>query len=76
MRSEFVFVKVYPNSKKEGVFPSAKRLEIFVKEDTKSGLANERARYLLSKYLGISREKLVLVKGHKSPIKVFRHFVV
>ncbi len=72
MSNDFIFVKVFPDSKKESVSENKKRIEIKVKEPKKDNLANERAVVLLSKYLGISREKLVLVKGHKSQIKVFK----
>ena len=72
MSNDFIFVKVFPDSKKESVSENKKRIEIKVKEPKKDNLANERAGVLLSKYLGISREKLVLVKGHRSQVKVFK----
>lgn len=72
MSNDFIFVKVFPDSKKESISENKKRIEIKVKEPKKDNLANQRASVLLSKYLGIPKEKLVLVKGHRSEVKVFK----
>jgi len=68
----FVKVKVFPDSKKDEIVKKADdRFEIKVKEKAKSGLANRKVIEILSKYLNIPEEKLILVRGAKQRNKIF-----
>ena len=68
----FVKVKVFPDSKKDEIVKKADyRFEIKVKEKAKSGLANKKVIEILSKYLNVSEEKLILVHGAKQRNKIF-----
>jgi uncharacterized protein (TIGR00251 family) len=65
-------VKVFPDSKKDEIIKKADdRFEIKVKEKAKSGLANKKVIEILSKYLNVPEEKLILVRGAKQRNKIF-----
>jgi uncharacterized protein (TIGR00251 family) len=65
-------VKVFPDSKKDEIVKKADdRFEIKVKEKAKSGLANKKVIEILSKYLNVPEEKLILVRGAKQRNKIF-----
>jgi uncharacterized protein (TIGR00251 family) len=68
----FIKVKVFPDSKKDEIVKKADdRFEIKVKEKAKSGLANKKVIEILSKYLNVPEEKLILVRGAKQRNKIF-----
>jgi Uncharacterised ACR, YggU family COG1872. len=68
----FVKVKVFPDSKKDEIIKKADdRFEIKVKEKAKNGLANKKVIEILSKYLNVPEEKLILVRGAKQRNKIF-----
>jgi len=68
----FIKVKVFPDSKKEEIIKKADdRFEIKVKEKAKNGLANKKVIEILSKYLNVPEEKLILVRGAKQRNKIF-----
>jgi uncharacterized protein (TIGR00251 family) len=68
----FIKVKVFPDSKKDEIIKKADdRFEIKVKEKAKSGLANKKVIEILSKYLNVPEEKLILVRGAKQRNKIF-----
>jgi uncharacterized protein YggU (UPF0235/DUF167 family) len=68
----FVKVKVFPDSKKDEIIKKADdRFESKVKEKAKSGLANKKVIEILSKYLNVPEEKLILVHGAKQRNKIF-----
>jgi uncharacterized protein (TIGR00251 family) len=68
----FIKVKVFPDSKKDEIVKKADdRFEIKVKEKAKSGLANRKVIEILSKYLNVPEEKLILVRGAKQRNKIF-----
>jgi uncharacterized protein (TIGR00251 family) len=68
----FIKVKVFPDSKKDEIIKKADdRFEIKVKEKAKSGLANKKVIEILSKYLNVPEEKLILVHGAKQRNKIF-----
>ena len=69
----FLKVKVFPNSKKEEIIKKSEdEFEIKVKEKAEKGKANKRVKEVLAKYLNISEEKLVLVRGAKQRNKIFK----
>jgi uncharacterized protein YggU (UPF0235/DUF167 family) len=62
----FIKVKVFPDSKKDEIIKKADdRFEIKVKEKAKNGLANKKVIEILSKYLNVPEEKLILIRGAK-----------
>jgi uncharacterized protein YggU (UPF0235/DUF167 family) len=68
-------VKVFPNSKEEKILKKSEDdFEIKVKEKPKEGKANEKVKKILAKYLKISEEKLVLIRGRNKQNKIFRIF--
>jgi len=68
----FIKVKVFPDSKKDEIIKKADdRFEIKVKEKAKNGLANKKVIEILSKYLNVPEEKLILVRGAKQRNKIF-----
>jgi len=69
----FLKVKVFPNFKKEEIIKKSEdEFEIKVKEKAEKGKANKRVKEVLAKYLNISEEKLVLVRGAKQRNKIFK----
>jgi len=69
----FIKVKVFPDSKDEEIIrKSEDEFEVKVRAKAENRKANERVRELLANYLSISKEKLVIVKGHKQKNKLFK----
>jgi len=69
----FLKVKVFPNSKTDEVVKkSDDRFEIKVREKPEGGLANKKVREILARYLNVSEEKLILIRGTKQRNKIFK----
>jgi len=69
----FIKVKVSPNSKKEEIIrKSEDEFGIKVKEKAEKGKANKRVKEILSEYLNIPQEKLILIRGAKQRNKIFK----
>jgi len=69
----FIKVKVSPNSKKEETIrKSEDEFEIKIKEKAEKGKANRRVKEILSEYLNIPQEKLILIRGAKQRNKIFK----
>jgi len=69
----FLKVKVFPNSKKEEIIKKSEdEFEIKVKEKAERGEANKRVKEVLARYLNISEEKLILIRGAKQRNKIFK----
>lgn len=66
-----VFVKVFPESKKETVVKTSKRLVIRVKPKAENGMANIRAKELLANHLGVPVAKIAIKRGSNTPTKIF-----
>ncbi len=65
-------VKVFPNSKKEGIFrKSNNNFDVLVREKPIGGLANGEAIEALARYLNIPKSKIRLIRGHKQRNKIF-----
>ncbi len=66
-------VKVFPNSKKEGIIKKSEdSFEIRIKERPERGLANRGVRKILSSYFKIPEPKVRLIKGFKKRNKIFK----
>jgi len=69
----FLKVKVFPNSKKEEIIKKSEdEFEIKVKEKAEERRANKRVKEVLARYLNISEEKLILIRGAKQKNKIFK----
>jgi uncharacterized protein YggU (UPF0235/DUF167 family) len=69
----FLKVKVFPNSKKEEIIKKSEdEFEIKVKEKDERGRANKRVKEVLARYLNISEEKLILIRGARQRNKIFK----
>jgi uncharacterized protein (TIGR00251 family) len=67
-----VSVRVTAGAKKESIEVARDgRLKIAVKEKAEGGKANERVLALVAKHFKVSPKKVHLVRGHKSPSKIF-----
>ncbi len=64
-------VTVTPESSKESVVFEKVRYRIAVKAPARDGKANDAAKILLAKHLGISPAKLSLIRGADRPSKIF-----
>ncbi|HOI60196.1 MAG TPA: DUF167 domain-containing protein [Candidatus Pacearchaeota archaeon] len=65
-------VKCYPLSKKELITKKDENsFEIYIKEKPERGEANKRVFNILAEYFNIKPNKIRLVKGAKSPNKIF-----
>ncbi|MGI6341273.1 MAG: DUF167 domain-containing protein [Minisyncoccales bacterium] len=65
-------VKCHPLSKKELLNKKDENsFEIFLKEKPERGEANKRVFEILAEYFNIPVRKIRLVKGSKSPNKIF-----
>lgn len=62
---------VAPESSKESVVFEKGRYRIAVKAPARDGKANEAAKRLLARHLGISPTKLSLIRGANRPSKIF-----
>ncbi|WP_461831724.1 DUF167 domain-containing protein [Aquifex sp.] len=63
-------VKVKPKSKKEEIRKlSEEEYEVKVKEPPEKGKANERVIELLSRFFGVPKNKLKIVRGETSRLK-------
>ena len=63
-------VKVKPKSKKEEIRKlSEEEYEVKVKEPPEKGKANERVIELLSRFLGVPKNRLKIVRGETSRLK-------
>ena len=68
-------IKVFPKAKKEKVLQIDKdKLNVWVKEAPKEGRANKRAIELVADFLKIPQNKIQIVKGRKTPNKIFKIF--
>lgn len=66
-----ISVKVKPNSKVSGVEIAGNNEYILrVKEKAQDGKANSAAIKLLSKYLGIPKVRISIIRGHTSRNKI------
>ena len=69
----FLKVKVFPNSKKEEIIKKSEdEFEIKVKEKAEEGRANKRVKEVLARYLNVSEEKLILIRGARQRNKIFK----
>ena len=65
-------VKVFPKSKKnEVVKKSEDAYVVYTKAESERGQANEAVQKLLSEFLHTPSHNLRLIKGSKSPSKIF-----
>lgn len=68
----YLKVKVHAGEKKNHLEQkSCDTYEIWVKAPAQDGRANQAVRTLLAEKLGISENKLSLIKGATSPSKIF-----
>ena len=68
----YLKVKVHAGEKKNFLKQKAPdTFEIWVKAPAQEGRANEAVRSLLAAHLGVTENKLSLVKGATSPSKIF-----
>ncbi|MEZ0361323.1 MAG: DUF167 domain-containing protein [Hydrogenobacter sp.] len=66
-------VRAKPKAKKEYVKVIADSLyEVATKEPPQEGRANERIAELLSEHFGIPKNRVKLIKGERSRVKLFR----
>lgn len=64
--------KVFPAAKRTTVTrKTADRFEILVKAKAERGAANAEAKRALAEYLGISTQKVRLIRGATRPNKLF-----
>ncbi|MDD4358219.1 MAG: DUF167 domain-containing protein [Candidatus Pacebacteria bacterium] len=65
-------VKCHPESKKELILKKDENsFEIFFKEKRERGEANKKVFEILAKYFNIKENKIRLIKGARSPSKIF-----
>ena len=68
----YIKVKVHAGEKKNRLEQkSPDSYEIWVKAPAEQGRANEAVRAVLAAHLGLSENKLSLIKGAASPAKIF-----
>lgn len=69
---QYLKVKVHAGEKKNRLeVKSPDSFEVWVKAPAQEGRANEAVRTLLAQHLGVSENKLSLIKGATSPAKIF-----
>jgi len=68
-----VKIKVKPKSKKEYIKKiSDNEFEVAMKEVPEKGRANKRLIELISKYFGVSKRNVKIIKGEKSRKKILK----
>ncbi len=69
----FIKVKLKPNSKKQKIIRKSERdIEIWVKSKAERNLANLEMLEILSVFLGIEKNKIIIVSGHRRPNKMLK----
>jgi hypothetical protein len=67
----YIRVKVFPSAKKEEFRQINKdHFEVSVKEKAERNLANSRVLELVSIHFNVSKNKIRIVNGHRSPTKL------
>jgi uncharacterized protein (TIGR00251 family) len=62
-------VKVIPKASRNAVKEEAGRLKVYVTAPPEKGKANAAVLELLSRYFGVKKQKVILLKGATSPHK-------
>ncbi|MCX7991005.1 MAG: DUF167 domain-containing protein [Proteobacteria bacterium] len=70
MADKLINVKITPKAKREEIFFEGDRIIAKVSEPPSEGKANERLIELLSEFLNYPKNKIIIVKGLKSRIKL------
>lgn len=65
-----VEIKVIPNAPKERIVAVEGRLRVYVTAPAVDGKANKAVVEVLSKYFGLKKKDVLIVKGEKSREKV------
>ena len=66
-----IFVRVHPNSKRPRVEKDAEGvLQVYVRQPAIEGKANQAVIEALAEFLGLSKNKVLLVKGQKAKMKI------
>lgn len=69
---QYLKVKVHAGEKKNALVQKGPdSFEIWVKAPAEQGRANRAVRAALAEHLGVSENKLSLIKGATSPSKIF-----
>ncbi len=68
-----VSARIHPNSKhREEIIKNDEYFDVYVKDLAIEGRANTRSIELLSKYFGVPKANVSLVRGKTSKYKVFK----
>jgi len=68
----FLKVKVFPDSKDNKIVEKRKdSLHIYTRELAQLNRANDAVIKMLSDYLRVSPQKIKMIKGHRTPNKIF-----
>ncbi len=66
-----VRVRVHAGARKEALVEQGGTLEVWVREKAERNAANERARALVGRHLGVPTKAVRLISGHHRERKVF-----
>ena len=67
----YIRVKVTPSAKKEILKQiNEDHFEISVKEKAERNLANDRVLFLIANHYNLSKNKVRIINGHRSPTKL------
>lgn len=67
----YIKVRVTPAAKKESFRKKSEdHFEISVKEEAKQNMTNRRVVEVVAKELGVPKEKIRIISGHRSPSKI------
>ncbi|MCZ0813123.1 MAG: DUF167 domain-containing protein [Pseudomonadota bacterium] len=66
-----IAVRVIPKASRARLVEEAGAIRIYVTVPPEDGKANAAVQKLLAKALGLSKSRLILVRGHKSRDKLF-----
>ncbi|MCA8878747.1 MAG: DUF167 domain-containing protein [Rhodobacteraceae bacterium] len=67
-----IAVRVTPRASRERIEPDGAGYRVYVTVPPEGGKANDAAREVLARHLGVAKTRLDLVRGAKSRNKVFR----
>lgn len=68
-------VKVVPKASRNAVKEEGGRFKVYVTAPPEKGKANAAVLELLSRYFGVKKQKVVLLKGETSPFKTIEILV-
>ncbi len=67
-----ILVKVFADAPQERIVQSEKKIQIYVREPARGGVANRRVQRLLADYYHTDPQQIIILRGRTTPNKIIR----